>query len=94
MTDDATKMKQERDLALAECERLRADAERWQRLGSLVRFGYFGVRYVEPDDVEHQIDDGQHMNEILDSPYWVEEAKSIDRAYAAIDARDAARAKP
>ena len=24
MTDDATKMKQERDLALAECERLRA----------------------------------------------------------------------
>lgn len=25
MTDDATKMKQERDMALAECERLRAD---------------------------------------------------------------------
>ena len=29
MTDDATKMKQERDLALAECERLRADAQNY-----------------------------------------------------------------
>mgnify|MGYP003403004564 FL=1 len=52
MTDDATKMKQERDLALAECERLRADAERYlwiksQDQGQAFYFHGIGHKYVE-----------------------------------------------
>ena len=49
MTDDATyrKMKQERDLALAECERLRADAERdAARLDWISMNGSFGLDSV------------------------------------------------
>ena len=45
MTDDATKMKQERDLALAECERLRADAERWEMLPAFLE--EYQIDYVK-----------------------------------------------
>ncbi len=48
MTDDATyrNMKQERDLALSECERLRADAERKRNM--LISIKTF-VKHTYPD---------------------------------------------
>ena len=92
MTDDATKMKQERDLALAdnernlntleanrltidrltaECERLRADAERKRNL--LISIKTF-VKHTYPDAEKKGV--------------WVEPLRLIDAAI------DAVRGKP
>ena len=55
MTDDATKMKQERDLALAECERLRADAERYRLIRRHPTFMGWDSDF-RPDEIDAEVD--------------------------------------
>ena len=80
MTDDATKMKQERDLALAECERLRADAERYHMKRS--------IDLAEMLSLESLRESLPEMESVLTEGFLASYDLSIDAAI------DAARAKP
>lgn len=79
MTDDATKMKQERDLALAECERLRAALEEFVSIVGTE--AGFETAMAESDDA---------FTEFLNK-----QQARVDSAVATARALlDAARAKP
>ncbi len=86
MTDDATKMKQERDLALAECERLRADAER-------LDFVLDNCAFIQTTASEGRPDTYQLLTQDEDENYIALSGEGIwfPTHRAAIDA---ARAKP
>ena len=79
MTDDATKMKQERDLALAECERLRAALEEFVSI--VGESAEFETAMTESDDA---------FTEFLNK-----QQARVDSAVANASALlDAARGKP
>ena len=87
MTDDATyrAMKQQRDAALAECERLRADAERHRdgRLAALEKAATLESSLIEIGDLAASCRTGPALYESL---------QHIEQM--AIFAIDEARAKP
>ena len=75
MTDDATKMKQERDLALAECERLRADA--WQ--ADVNQAEVKTTKNTEPNtDGTDYVSDREFDALILELQSITEEARATD----------------
>jgi len=92
MTDDATKMKQERDLALAECERLRADMKKLRKSLESI---------VDNDTYETEYDGRMYThchscNYDSDKPSTAKHDATCDYVLArkVMAAIDAARAKP